>query len=144
MVLPDTENSEPDYLKEHEVELVKVYSDFYNNSHNVKKDSIYYNRKVMFYTIAKCNTKTKEQMCEMWIMNFLGNFFLMNFYERYQQQFSPGDFLKVVWEEIKKKKVFNELWFYANDLFDNKTEPRDVYKILNKESYEFFEILINE
>lgn len=140
MILPDTENSEPEYLKKHGIELVKVYSDFYNDANMVKTNSVYYNRKVEFFTVAKCNTITKEEMCEMWVMNFLGNLFLLNYYHDFEDDFTPPEFIKKCWNFIKTTSYFEHIWCYVNNLLDNKTSPKNVYKLLGKENFYFISV----
>ena len=136
MILPDTEVSHPDYLKKHNIELVKVNADFYNAVRPA--ENLYKNRTVEYYTISSCSTLNKNQRCEIWIMNFVANDILKIYYQQFQSQVSTKDFMKHVWYIIKTLPFFLELWDYAQDLFDPATPSRNVEPVFLGTDYRLF------
>lgn len=131
MFLPDTENTEPAYLINHGIKLVKVYSDFSNgirSGHN-----LYQNRQAVYYTLSECHSLNPTDMCEIWIMNFLGNFILERVYPNYLDRIPVADFMKLSWRAVQQLPFFASVWQNAVDLFDPSTPPRNSERMLGQE-----------
>jgi hypothetical protein len=135
MILPDTENSHPDYLKAHGIKMIEVYSDFDNDT--ISGPDLYRNRKCVYHTLSECNTLSSTDMYEIWIMNFLGNYILKNFYPRFEDQISVADFMKMCWRALQMLPFFQLLWQNAVNLFDPNTPPMNSERMLDRTNHEF-------
>ena len=117
LILPDCEISQKDFLDKHDIKLVDIYYD-----DNRLNDSIY-KYSCTQKTISSCFSYTKDEMCEMWIMNTVAHFM----YSVYRKSFSgvrAADFMRECWEVLKTTPNFSYIWDLVNDIFDPETPPR--------------------
>ena len=135
MVLPDTEAHAKEYLEQHKINLVDVYSDWY--AHPCDYENLYTSRKSKFKTISSCFSYTEEEMIEMWVMNWTAFYTLTNFYPRYQSQIKCSEFMKGCFNLYKRLGILDPILNYAKTLYDKDSEPLHCEKILEEPYVEF-------
>jgi hypothetical protein len=133
MILPDSELSNPDYLKEYDVELVEVYSDLADEDGIDNWEGLYKAQKNYFKTVASCYSFTRKEMIEMWIMNHAGNVLLQEIYPMFEDQCTPPDFGKKCFKIFQKCVGFDSIWNYVSDLYDPTTETKSIKRIYKEQ-----------
>jgi tRNA A37 methylthiotransferase MiaB len=126
VVLPDTEAHSAEYMKQHSIEVVDMYTDWYTP---IVQDSIYSNRKSKFKTIRSCFSFTAEEMQEMWIMNSMSHYNMHNLYPKYANVISCSEFMRGLFNMLKRLHLLDDMIDYANRLYDPNQETLQCYKI---------------
>ncbi len=142
MFLPDAENSTKDYIEKYKVELVEVYTDLVDEEGVDNMNSFYARKKNYFKTIASCYSYTREEMHEMFFMNQAGNILLKEIYPGVQDLMTPKEFGKRCYEIIKTLPDFKEINSEIMDIYDPKTPPRSIKKLLGNKRLEVIEDFI--
>jgi hypothetical protein len=133
MFLPDAEISRPEYLKKYGIELVEVYSDLIDEDSVDNVNSFYGKRKSYFKTISSCFSFTNDEMCEMFFMNQAGNWLLKEVYNSgFEDLFSPSEFTKKSYQIIKELDGFLEIYNDIKEIYDVKSKPKNIKRILNR------------
>ena len=123
MFLPDSDLTRPEYLKQYNIELVEVYTDLVDEEGVDNKNSFYRNKRHYFKTIASCYSFTRDDMCEMWIMNIAGNYFLRHMYHMFEKDVTPKEFGRLAFKAMSKMDSFDIIWNEVANIFDPATPP---------------------
>lgn len=129
MFLPDSRLNSKEYKEKYNIETVEVYSDVVDEDGIDNWNSLYKNKKTHFRTIKSCFSFTEEEMIEMWIMNNAANYLLKNLYEPFENNLSPGDFVKQCYEVIKEFEDFKVIEKEVRDIFNIDTPPRSIRQL---------------
>lgn len=129
MFLPDSNLSDPDYIKEYEIETVEVYSDITDEDGIDNRNSLYRDRRTTFRTIRSCFSFSREEMIEMWIMNQMGNWLLENVYPGLTDEVSPGEFCRECYTIICQIPEFEPINIAVRDIFDPATPACSIRRI---------------
>jgi len=132
MFLPDSELSNPKYIKEYDIETVEVYSDIIDEDGSDNWNSLYKNKKTTFRTMRSCYSYTVEDMKEMWFMNNAANYLLRNFYEGIKEYCKPQEMAKECYKVIKTLPEFEPIREEIDDIFNPNTPARSI-RTLNGE-----------
>jgi putative methyltransferase len=132
MALPDSECSSSDYIEKHKIQLVKVYANLLDEDSADNTNSLYTSKKNYFNTIASCYSFTREEMCQMFFMNYAGNVLLKEIYSFFEDLITPSEFCKKCWSIIFKLDDFQPIWEEIKDLYDPGTAPRTTKRLLDK------------
>ena len=132
MFLPDADLSDPDYIKQYDIELVEVYSDLIDESGVDNDNSLYKNKRQYFKTLASCYSYTREEFYEMWFMNIAGNYLLKHLYPSFTTFCSASTFGKVCYQVIQDIEGFDEIMDEIQDILDPATPPRNCKRLLGR------------
>ena len=132
MFLPDSELSNPEYIKQYDIETVEVYSDIIDEDGSDNWNSLYKNKKTNFRTMRSCYSYSVEDMKEMWFMNNAANYLLRNFYQGIQDYCKPQEMAKECYNVIKTLDDFVPIREEIDDIFNPNTPPRSI-RTLNGE-----------
>lgn len=135
MFLPDSEISEPDYIKKYNIQLVDVYSDLLDETGEENIKSLYKNKKSFFRTISSCYSFTYDQMCEMYFMAIAGNFILRDFYDLIKgddNNQKPSEFVRDSFQTLKKMEGFDKIYEEIKDILNPKTPPKNFRKLFGE------------
>ncbi len=143
MILPDSELSNPDYLKEYDIQLVEVYSDIADEDGIDNWHGLYQAQRNYFKTVASCYSFTKEEMIEMWLMNHAGNTLLQTIYPKVQNLIDPINFGKLSFKILKNGIGFESIWKYVSDLYDPNTPAQSIKRIYTQQRNEVIDTFID-
>jgi hypothetical protein len=130
MFLPDSELSDPDYIKEHKIEVVECHTDVIEEGGAGSRYGMYRSLTTSFRTIASCYSYTREEMHEMWFMNICGNLLLQNHYGMFEQIITPGEFCRLCYQIARDiMPGFEEAHAEVVDILNPDTPPRSLKKI---------------
>jgi len=129
MFLPDAELTEVEYIKQHDIVLVEVYSDLVDEFGIDNQNSLYKNKRSYFKTISSCYSYTFEEMCEMWFMNLAENKLLEEIYPMFVTMLTPSDFGRRCYKIIKKLDDFQDIDNQIKDLLNPNTETKNIKRL---------------
>ena len=139
MFLPDAQNSDKDYIEKYKIELVEVYTDLIDEEGVDNMNSFYAKKKNYFKTISNCYSFSKEDMHEMFFMNQAGNILLKELYGSVKDFMTPKEFGKKCYSIIKRLDGFEEINVDIRDIYNNKTKPKSIKKLMGKKRSEVIE-----
>lgn len=132
MFLPDTSLASRNYLEEHQIELVKVYTDLVDEQGVENINSLYATKRNYFYTISSCFSFSQKEMTEMFFMNLAGNYLLKELYPVLESFMSPALFGKLSYQILSQIPDFLPFHEEIHDLFNPKSPPRNIKRLLGK------------
>jgi hypothetical protein len=132
MFLPDSEISNPEYLKKYNIDLVEVFVDVVDDSGVDNFRSLYRNNRSYFKTVSSCFSFTKNDICEMWVMNLSGSYLLRKFFHVFEEEIDASKFGKICFQIIKSLDGFDEIWEDISDILNPLTSARNIKKINGK------------
>lgn len=132
MIMPDSELSNPDYLRKYKIQSVKVYTDLVDGKdiENKSGSEIWSpNKKNYFRTISSCYSFSTQDMCQMSFMNIAGNFLLEHIYSMFEDTFTPTQFAKKCYSIITELDGFTELYSELEKIYDPTTEAMNIKRL---------------
>jgi hypothetical protein len=132
MVLPDSEASNDEYVSQHGLVLVDVYSDNVDEDAIVNRGSLFKNRRSYFKTIVQSFSFTRDQMCEMFFMNYAAPILIPKYYSEFADT-HIAIFASACFEAISNMTQFQPMWAEINDLYDPGTPPRNIAVLLGQQ-----------
>jgi hypothetical protein len=129
MFLPDSEISHPDYLKKYNIVTVDTYTDLIDEDGVDNVNGLYKNKKHFFKTISSCFSFTRDEMCEMAVMNISSNWLLTNLYAQFQHHVDPANFGKICFNVVKSLAGFDNIWEEIQDTYNPDTPPRNLKRL---------------
>jgi radical SAM superfamily enzyme YgiQ (UPF0313 family) len=129
MFLPDSELTSKDYIEKYKIKLVEVYTDSGDEDGQENLYKMYRNKKSYFKTLVECFSYTHEEFLEMVFMNHAASYLLMNIYAHYEDEISPSEFAKKVYQVVKELDGFDKIHNYLKDLYNPNTQPKCITKI---------------
>jgi hypothetical protein len=129
MFLPDSEISNPEYLKKYNIDLVEVFVDVVDDSGVDNFRSLYRNNRSYFKTVSSCFSFTRNDICEMWVMNLSGSYLLRKFYHVFEEDIDASEFGKICFQIIKSLDGFQEIWDEIEDILNPITPPKNIKRI---------------
>lgn len=130
MFLPDTELCDKEYLRKYQIELVEVYTDLVDEDGIDNNSLLYQGKRNYFKTLNSCYSFSKQDMCEMFIMNNAGPILLERYY--HLSSMKASDFIRKCYEIFKSIPEFSEIENEVYDIFDGNTPPKSIKKIGGK------------
>jgi hypothetical protein len=116
--LPNTIASTEQDLEKFSVVLTPVYT-----------KSIF-NTKNHFYTVSHCYSYTQEEMYEMFLMNFAGNYLRQNVYDIFKDEICIVQFMKDCYKFLKETDDFGWINNQIKQYFDP-NEPSDYFNLVD-------------
>lgn len=132
MFLPDSELTNPEYLKKYDITLVEVYSDLVDEFGIDNQNSLYKNKRSYFKTISSCFSYTFDEMCEMWFMNLAENRLLEKIYPMFENDILPSEFGKMCYRILSQTDEFAVIHKQIQDLLDPNTSPKNIKRLNGK------------
>lgn len=129
MALPDSEISDPVYQDIYDIKLVDVYTDNVDEQDIENNGGLYRNRRTFYKTIASSYSFTREEVCQMFFMNYAGNNLIREFYDNFKDQISVPDFARVCWNILKTLDGFDDIFNEIRDILNPDTPPRNINTI---------------
>ena len=132
MVFPDCDVADPDYIAEYGIELVDVYSDNIDEDNVENVGPLYKDRKTHFKTIASCYSYTREEMCEMYFMNYAGPQFIEDYYDMVKETIDIPAFVEMCYELSKDLIGYDTMMNEIREIYNPESEPRNINEVLLK------------
>lgn len=129
MFLPDASMTDVEYLNKYDIKLVEVYSDLIDEAGVDNQNSLYRNKRTYFKTISSCYSFTKEEMCQMWIMNLAENKLLKEFYGMFEDDISPSEFGKKCYAIMSELQDFSNIYKEVETILDPNTPPQNIKRL---------------
>lgn len=144
MFLPDSELSNPEYLKQYGIELVEVYTDLVDEQGVDNMNGLYGQKKNYFKTIRSCFSYTARDMEEMFFMNLAANTLLRDHYGPYDGKVHQSIFGKTCYEIISQFPEFATMNAEIRDILDPSTPTRSIKKLEGRTRNDAVENLLAE
>ncbi len=129
MALPDSEISDPVYQEIYDIKLVDVYTDNVDEQDIANQGSLFKNRRTYFKTVASCYSLSREDVAQMFFMNYAGNNLIREFYDFFKDSISVPDFARTCWKILQTLDGFNEIYEEIKDILNPDTPPRNINTI---------------
>jgi len=129
MVFPDCDAADPDYITQHNIELVDVYSDNIDEDNVEHVSPLYKDRRTYFKTMSSSYSYTQEEMCEMYFMNFAGPQLIEDHYDTYESEFKVSTFVKFAYDACTKIPGYEYIMSEIRDIYDPATKPKNINTI---------------
>lgn len=131
MVLPDSEAASSEYVAAHDLELVDVYSDALDEDNASVGNSLYKHRKSHFKTIASSFSYSREDMHQMFFMNYAAPKLINEFYYLCSTM-AVADFVRLCYAAISNMPEFAQIAAEVEDIFDPATPARNISRLQGK------------
>lgn len=129
MVLPDSEIADPVYCEIYDIKLVDVYTDNVDEQDVENKGGLYKTRRTHFQTVSSCYSYTRQDVVQMFFMNFAGNILVREFYDMFKDNINVPEFAKECWEILKTLDGFQKIYDEIDDILNPDTPPRNINTI---------------
>lgn len=142
--LPDTTLMSPEYLKEHKIETVTVYTDLVDEQNIENRLSFYAQKKTYFKTVTSCFSFTRKEYQEMFFMSLAGEPLLRNIYPNFETMVDPPTFGKFCYSIISGLEEFEPIRDEIIDILNPETQPRSIKRLVGMVRTEAVKKLIDE
>jgi hypothetical protein len=132
MIMPDSELSDPEYLKKYNITTVAVYTDLIDDKDiaNISNSEIWSpNKRNFFKTISSCYSFTYDDMCQMSFMNIAGNYLLEHLYQMFEELLTPPQFAKTCYHILKETDEFLEIYREIEEIYNPASETMNIKRI---------------
>lgn len=129
MALPDSEISDPVYQEIYAIELVDVYTDNVDEQDIANTGGLFKNRRTFYKTVASSYSFSREDVVEMFFMNFAGNNLIREMYDLFKESVTVPQFAKHCWEILKTLDGFDEIYAEVKDILNPDTPARNINTI---------------
>jgi len=129
MALPDSEISDPVYQEIYAIELVDVYTDNVDEQDIANTGGLFKNRRTFYKTVASSYSFSREDVVEMFFMNFAGNNLIREMYDLFKESVTVPQFAKHCWEILKTLDGFEEIYAEVKDILNPDTPARNINTI---------------
>jgi putative methyltransferase len=129
MALPDSEISDPVYQEIYNIELVDVYTDNVDEQDIANQGGLFKNRRTYYKTVASSYSFTREDVVQMFFMNFAGNNLIRTMYDMFKDTVTVSEFAKHCWEIFKILDGYQEIYDEIEDILNPDTPPRNINTI---------------
>jgi len=129
MALPDSEISDPVYQEIYAIELVDVYTDNVDEQDIANTGGLFKNRRTFYKTVASSYSFSREDVAEMFFMNFAGNNLIREMYDLFKDSVTVSQFAKHCWEILKTVDGFDEIYAEVKDILNPDTPARNINTI---------------
>lgn len=129
MFLPDTELSDPAYLKKYQIELIEIYNDIADEEGIENSTELYRNNRYYYKTARSCFSYTSKELEEMFFMNVAGPLVLKHLYENFEDIMPVDKFVKECYHIFLTLEDFQPVFVDIKNIFDPMSPPQTIKRL---------------